>query len=317
MPQVTPIAKGARRGMKQIKIYLMLIGFSVFTGASFNLAKYTIGYFSPSAAAAWRFGFAAAALLIILIVTEGINKYQVKRNAIWYIVLGIVGIFGFSTLFFVGLKYTSSVNGALIMALNPILTTILARFILKDRITKKQAAGILLAFIGVLIVIMHGSIDTIKTMSFSIGDVIIFGGNMCWTFYGICGRRFIKDGNPLSTTTYTMIVGAICLIVVSLFTTNPVALPNIPIGAWEAIVFMAFFTSVLGYLWWNKGMKEIGASKTSLFFNLVPVVTMIVSFGTGIPVSIIQILGAALVILGVLTASGVFHLSFIQRRRHI
>jgi hypothetical protein len=38
--------------------------------------------------------------------------------------------------------------------------------------------------------------------------------------------------NPLSTTTYTMIVGAICLIVVSLFTTNPVALPNIQIGAW-------------------------------------------------------------------------------------
>ncbi|NOU93217.1 EamA family transporter [Paenibacillus sp. LMG 31456] len=301
--------------MKHIKIYLMLVGFSVFTGASFNLAKYTVGYFSPFAAAAWRFGLAAATLLIILIFTEGINKHQLKRNTFWYMVLGLVGIFGFSTLFFVGLKYTSSVNGALIMALNPLLTTILARVILKDRITKIQAAGIFLAFIGVLLVIMQGSIDTIKMLSFSIGDVIIFGGNVCWTFYGVFGRRFIQDGNPLSTTTYTMIIGAICLIVVSLFTTNPIPLPNIPIGAWGAILFMAFFTSVLGYMWWNKGMKEIGATKTSLFFNLVPVITMLISFATGIPVSIVQILDAVLVILGVLTASGVFHLSIRQRRR--
>nr|WP_281365759.1 DMT family transporter [Paenibacillus frigoriresistens] len=111
-----------------------------------------------------------------------------------------------------------------------------------------------------------------------------------------------------------MIIGAICLSVVSLFTTNSVALPNIPFGAWGAILFMAFFSSVLGYLCWNKGMKELGASKTSLFFNLVPIVTMIVSFMTGVPVSFIQILGAVLVILVVLTASGVFHISFIQQR---
>lgn len=37
----------------------MLLGFSIFTGATFNLAKYTVGYFSPSSSAAWRFGLAA------------------------------------------------------------------------------------------------------------------------------------------------------------------------------------------------------------------------------------------------------------------
>lgn len=42
--------------MKHLNIYLMLLGFSIFTGATFNLAKYTVGYFSPSSSAAWRFG---------------------------------------------------------------------------------------------------------------------------------------------------------------------------------------------------------------------------------------------------------------------
>ncbi|MGA9227470.1 MAG: EamA family transporter [Mesobacillus sp.] len=291
--------------MKHLKIYLMLIGFSLFTGATFNLAKYTVGYFSPSSAAAWRFGIAAVVMLIILIFSEGINKRQLKKNAISYIVLGVGGIFGFNSLFFVGLKYTSPVNGALIMGLNPLLTTIFARIILKDSITKKQVIGILFALIGVLLVITHGSIETVKTLSISGGDLIIFAGNVCWALYGVLGRLFIKDATPLSTTTYTMITGAVSLIVVSLFTSSPVSLPNIPVGAWGAIAFMAFFTSVLGYLWWNQGIKEIGASKTSLFFNLVPVVTMIISFVIGTPITVFQILGAVLVILGVLTASGV------------
>jgi drug/metabolite transporter (DMT)-like permease len=290
--------------MKQLKIYLMLIGFSIFTGATFNLAKYTVGYFSPSSAAAWRFGLAAVVMLLILFFSEGINKKQLKENAISYIVLGVVGIFGFNTLFFIGLQYTSPVNGALIMGLNPLLTMIFARIILKDSITKKQVVGILFALLGVLLVITHGSIETIKTLSISGGDLIIFAGNVCWALYSVLGRRFIKDATPLSTTTYTMITGAISLIVVSLFTSNPVSLPNISIGAWGAIAFMAFFTSVLGYLWWNQGIKEIGASKTSLFFNLVPVVTMIISFVIGTPITVFQIIGAMLVILGVLTASG-------------
>jgi len=291
--------------MKHLNVYLMLIGFSIFTGATFNLAKYTIGYFSPSSAAALRFGLAAVTMLIILICSEGIKKSQLKKNWVSYIILGIVGIFGFNALFFVGLKYTSPVNGALIMGLNPLLTTIFARMILKDQITKKQVIGIFFAFIGALLVITKGSIQTIETLSISGGDLIILAGNVCWALYGVLGRRFVKDGTPLSTTTYTMIIGAVSLIVFSFITSNPISFSNIPIRAWGAIAFMAFFTSVLGYLWWNRGMKEIGASKTSLFFNLVPVVTMIISYVIGTPITVFQIIGAVLVILGVLTASGV------------
>jgi drug/metabolite transporter (DMT)-like permease len=289
----------------------MLFCFAIFTGATFNLAKYTVGYFSPSFAAAWRFGLAAIVMLIILVFTEGVNKSQLQKNAVTYVLLGIIGIFGFNALFFVGMKYTNPVNGALIMGLNPLLTTIFARIILKDRISKNQALGIFFAFIGVLLVITQGSIEMIKTLSISGGDIMIFAGNVCWALYGVLGRKFIKDSTPLATTTYTMIVGAVSLIGVSLFSTNPVSLPNIPIGAWGALAFMAFFTTVLGYLWWNKGIKEIGASKTSLFFNLVPVVTMVISFVIGTPITVFQIIGVVLVILGVITASG---LGVVQKR---
>lgn len=67
---------------------------------------------------------------------------------------------------------------------------------------------------------------------------------------------------------------------------------------------MAVFTSVLGYLYWNKGMKELGAGKTSLFFNLVLVVAMLSSFNLGAPLTLFQMIGTFGVICGILTASG-------------
>lgn len=145
----------------------------------------------------------------------------------------------------------------------------------------------------------------IRTLSISGGDILILGGNICWALYGVLGRRYIKEGTPLSTTSYTMLVGAVALIIASLFSSNPVPVPDIPLEAWGAIAFMALFTSVLGYLWWNQGMKELGAAKTSLFFNLVPVVTMAISFVMGTPITLFQWIGAIFVISGVVAASGI------------
>ncbi|MFC4809898.1 DMT family transporter [Paenibacillus sp. GCM10023250] len=289
--------------MKRLKLYAMLAGFSVFTGASFDLAKYTAGYFSPLAAAAWRFGLAAPALLVLLHATEGIRFAPVRRNALAYAVLGIVGIFGFSALFFWGLRYTSPVNGALIMALNPLLTSVAGRFILKDRMSPRQAAGLGAALTGVAIVVLHGSPGAFRTLSFSAGDLLLFAANLCWTSYGVLGRRLVRGGSSLSTTAYSTLAGALCLIAAAQFAPSPAPLERVPPGSWGAIAFMAFFTSVLGYSWWNKGMAEIGAGPTSVFFNAVPVVTMAVSLADGMPVTAAQAVGALLVLSGVWTAA--------------
>ena len=101
-----------------------------------------------------------------------------------------------------------------------------------------------------------------------------------------------------------MVIGTIGLVMSSVYTSNPVPLTDIPLEAWAAILFMAIFTSVLGYLWWNEGMALIGASKTSLFYNLVPVVAMIIALAAGTAVTVIQVIGALIVISGVLAASG-------------
>jgi drug/metabolite transporter (DMT)-like permease len=286
------------------KVYLMLVGFAVFTGATFNLAKYSVQYFSAASAAGWRFGIAAILMIFILTLKKKVNWNTIREYGGLYTLLGVIGIFGFNALFFLGMKYTSPLNGALIMATNPLLTTVLSYLILKTAITKRQTAGIIFALLGVILVLTQGSLKVFYTMSFSIGDAFILLGNVCWALYGVLGRKYLHKSSSLETTTYTMIIGAIFLSIFALIIPSPQPLSKVTITAWGAILFMAVFTSVLGYLWWNRAMEIIGAGKTSVFFNLVPVVTMVISFLTGTTVSVIQILGMTLVILGVLTSSG-------------
>ncbi|WP_459503229.1 DMT family transporter [Bacillus sp. C1] len=287
------------------KIYLQLLGFAIFTGGTFNASKYAVQYFSAVHIAAWRFGIAAFVMLGILMIRRNFEREIWKQNIGYYVLLGMVGVFGFNFFFFLGMKHTEAINGSLIMATNPLVTTILASFILREKIVKQQVIGMGFALLGVIFVITQGSFSIIQNLAFSKGDCYILLGNICWALYGVLGRRFIKNGSPIQTTTYTMTIGAVAFLIVSLTQKGVVPISEIPLFAWLAILFMAIGMSVLGYLWWNKGIAQIGAAKTSLFFNLVPVVTLLISFIEGVNITMAQCVGMVLVITGVLYSSDI------------
>ena len=72
------------------------------------------------------------------------------------------------------MKYTEAVNGALIMATNPLVTTLLASVILREKIVKRQGIGMLLALIGVVFVLTQGSFTILPHLSFSKGIFIFY-----------------------------------------------------------------------------------------------------------------------------------------------
>ncbi|NWK67693.1 EamA family transporter [Bacillus paramycoides] len=286
------------------KVYAQLLGFSIFTGGTFNASKYAVQYFEAIHIAAWRFGIAALMMLCLLKIRKDFELEVWRQNRAYYLLLGIVGVFGFNFFFFLGMKHTEAINGALIMATNPLVTTLLGSVILREKIIKRQGIGMLLALLGVVFVLTQGSFAILQNLSFSKGDFYILLGNICWALYGVLSRRFIKTGSPIQTTTYTMTTGALAFIMISFTQKSVVPVLEIPLLAWISIIFMAIGMSVLGYLWWNNGIAQIGAARTSLFFNLVPVVTMIISFVEGINITAVQCIGIILVITGVLYSSG-------------
>ncbi|WP_243524855.1 DMT family transporter [Bacillus pseudomycoides] len=287
------------------KVYVQLLGFAIFTGGTFNASKYAVQYFSAIHIAAWRFGIAAFVMLCLLKIGKHFDIEAGKGNVVYYILLGIVGVFGFNFFFFLGMKDTEAINGSLIMATNPLVTMILASVILREKIVRQQAIGMGFALLGVAFVITNGSFLVIQNLAFSKGDFYILLGNICWALYGVLGRKFIRGSSPMQTTAYTMTVGSLIFIMMSFMQKSVVPALEIPLLAWLSIIFMAIGMSVLGYLWWNNGIAQIGAARTSLFFNLVPVVTMLISFIEGVNITVAQCIGMILVITGVLYSSGI------------
>ena len=298
--------------MSKLLAILLVTLSALFWGANFNAGKYIVEHLPPFVAASVRFTLASVFILGILFLNESNIIQSIKKNYIAYIVLGIIGVAGFNGLFFWGLKYTTPVNGALIMATNPLVTVLMAAMILKDPIRANQRVGMILSFLGVAVVITHGSLSMLLQLKIASGDWIILGANICWALYGVLGRRFIKNSSPLMTTAITMSIGTVVLLLFASSSISAVQLLNQSWQVYTVLVYMALFGSVLAYLFWNYGIAHLGVGQTSVFFNLVPVFTVGISVCIGQHVSLLQVLGGMIVIMGVLISSNIIKLPIIS-----
>ncbi|MCH5586411.1 DMT family transporter [Shimazuella sp. AN120528] len=287
--------------MKTGMIYLRLTFVAIFWGLSFNAGQLAVEIMSPLTVTAWRFIIATIIMVSLLWIKEPPTKKLLKMNWKMYVMLGVVGVFVTNSFQFYALKFTSPLHPSLIMATNPMVTAIFAFFLLQERLRLAQLLGMVLSIVGVVYVITNGSfLSTFQSVN--LGDLLAMGANITWALYAVLGRKFLKDSSSLATTTYTMAVATLCLLPFVSLQHAAVSSQTLWIG-WGAIAFMGTCGAVLTFLWWNQGVATIGASKTSVFFNLVPVVTLLASVAMGQHIGITQVIGTGLVIIGVFISS--------------
>jgi drug/metabolite transporter (DMT)-like permease len=278
--------------------YFGLVLATLFWAGNFNVAALVVRYLPPFTSAAVRFTLAVIVVIGLVLARERLDVATLRRHLWAFVALGVIGVFGFNVLFFAGLKYTSPVNGSLIMAINPLLTAVLSAFILGDRLRGGQILGLLLSLVGLIFVITGGSWTLLASMRLSRGDGYILLACACWATYGVLIRRFLSRVPPLTTTAVTMVIGTLLMLPFGFLEPHQVGLLDLPLLVWLGLLFMAIPGSVLAYLFWNRGMATLGPARTSIFFNLVPVFTAAISVATGDRVSAAQVLGGAVVIAG-------------------
>lgn len=297
------------------KITILLVTLSTFFwGTNFNAGSIVVSSVSPLTAASERFIIATLAIFVFMIIKDKGNISTFRLNWKPLILLGLCGITGFNLAFFIGLQTTSALNGALIMATSPVTTILISSIIEKHRVSLPQTVGMLISLIGVILVISHGDINNILKLHFTRGDLIILLGNLAWATYTVGCRRFISDSTPLQTTAFTMLFGTIGIVVFSFYQSDLIKeIEKISIYNQIILIYMGLVGSVLAYLFWNVGIKELGAANTSLFFNFVPVFTLLLAFITGTIPNLLQLAGALLVISGVIYATGSYQILKINR----
>ncbi|HEY6895617.1 MAG TPA: DMT family transporter [Rhodocyclaceae bacterium] len=262
---------------------------AVFWGANFNLSKPVVAELHPLLAGAERFLIAAILMLAVALIRG--ERVPLLRQARAYGLLGLVGVGGFNLFFFYGMGSTSAVNGALIMALNPLLTAVLAWAILGERPSLRQGLAFPIGLAGVAIVVLGGGAG----VHLAIGDLLLLIANLNWALYNVLCRRLLPAGvSGTANTAGIMVAGALVLWCAVAVVGVPLALPGPTAGA--ALSVMAVGGSVLAYMFWNAGISKLGTARTAIFINLVPVASMIIaSLGGHLPTAA-QLLGGAIVI---------------------
>jgi drug/metabolite transporter (DMT)-like permease len=282
--------------MQTRMIYALVALTAVVWGANFNLAKHVLADLTALVAAAARFDIAALVMLVVTALKG--QAVPLIRHGRAYATLGLVGIGAFNVLFFYGLQMTSAVNGALIMALNPLVTAVVAFLMTGYRPSARQLWAFPIGLAGVGVVVLGGGAQ----LHVAPGDMLMLTANLCWAFYNVLvGKLLPREVSGLANTTGVMLAGAFVLTLVAALAGAPLTTPGA--DALGCLLMMSVVGTALAYLFWNASLERLGAARTALFLNLVPVSSMVISALEGHPPTPVQVLGGAAVIGAVSLAS--------------
>jgi drug/metabolite transporter (DMT)-like permease len=220
----------------------------------------------------------------------------------WFYLI-LLGIFGYylSSLFdFIGLQYVSAGLERLILFLYPTFSVLINTFLYKTKLNKTQIIALILTYLGIGIAYLgEMKIDT-SNPNFYFGSWMIFLCAVTYSFYLVGTGRMIPKVGVTRYTAYAMLSATAGIFIHFLLTKNVQQIPFTPTLIWYSIA-LATIATVLPSFMMSNGMKRIGSNNVSIITSIGPVSTIIQAhFFLGENIIVPQIIGTALVIIGVL-----------------
>ena len=281
--------------------HLLAIGTVAFWGTSFVSTKVLLNH-GFSAVQIFTLRFVVTYLLLLLISHKQFRCREWRHELILFI-CGLTGC----TLYFwaenTALSLSPSSNVSLIVCTNPLLTMIFAGLIYKsERLCKRQILGCIITFIGMVLVVLNGKF--ILKLS-PVGDLLAFSSACMWTVYSIILRKLNGIYSTLFMTRKMFFYGALSSVIIILFESDK-AIPWRNFA--EPVVSLNFlcltvFSSLFGYLIWNKVLEKIGTVLASNYIYAIPLVTIITAvIALGERITPVAIAGAVAIVAGMVLA---------------
>ena len=219
------------------------------------------------------------------------------RDRIDLVWLGFVGHFAYQYCFVGGVDRTSVSNAALIIGATPVGVAVISSILGHERITPFHWLGAAVSITGLYFVVGHGAQFGSRTFS---GDLMIMTSVACWVAYTLGAGRLITRHSPLFVTGTTMAIGGVPYVLATLPQILRMDWASVSGWTWLSLVLSALLALNVAYLIWYMGVQKIGAARTSMFSNLVPIVAMgVAALWLGEPLGRTKILGALAVLTGV------------------
>jgi drug/metabolite transporter (DMT)-like permease len=249
-----------------------------------------------------RYAIAAPGFAYILSRARGLPGLT-RADAARVVVAGLLVVVGYHMFLNVGTRYTTSGVAALVVALAPGLTMLLAFALGLDRISPRRVVGLAVAFTGVAIVVAFGAGNDLSFVSAK-GAIIVLGAPLAFALYNVILKPLLGRHDLLALTAATSLVGTIGLTPFVRGSTVD-AVTDASASDAALLLYLGVLATLLGYILWNAGLKGLGPTRAVTYAYAIP--PLAVTFGAIFldePVTVWLALGGVLVVGGIATAQG-------------
>ena len=250
-------------------------------GMAFVWGKIGADGMEAAAAAFVRYSCATLALLFACWRLEGRLPALPRRQWRGAVLLAVTGVSLYNMMIFGALQSLEASRAALLIALSPALIAVGSTLFLREALGWSRFLGLFLALAGAWVVILRGELKH-PSLGFGKGEMMMLGAVACWVVYSLYSRRFQVRNQELglsllAMTTWTSLIGTLMLLplaIPSLMHLKPAASHPAP---WAALALMGLLGTAVAFIWYAEGIQKIGAARTAVFTNLVPVFAVLSS----------------------------------------
>src|SRR5271157_1682910 len=299
--------------------FLVLAGVIIIWGSSFVIVDLAEKLASPIAIATFRWMYASMMFALLTPIAKKRNfwdltislKLQQDKRRHYPLLLVVLSIIGISLFFPV--QYTSiqlvgpSIPALMVCLGSPVIIAVISVFSFKERLTRLQVVGFIVATLGALLIITHGDFTQLMPASVNFtGNILALLQPFLWATYSILSKKAMHYGSSFQVMSYVSYLGTGGLIIVAIISgdINTWSYDLFQPGILTAILYLAIGCSIIGYLFWDVALEHLPSANVGAFLYVEPFITVL--FAWAILQQLIpplSIVGGGIVILGLVLIS--------------
>jgi len=266
---------------EKLKGHLAMFFTATIFGINIPFSKGLLPYWMSAEAMIYsRFLFGAFSFWLASLF---IHKEPVPLKDLGLLLLGSVLGIAFNQGFFIeGLLRTSPSDASIVTTITPILVLIISFLFLKEPITIKKTGGVLLGFLGVIIIIVHSDLKDKTHHATAIGDLLCIGSSLAYAFFLVVTRAVSKRYHPITIMKWMFLFSALLAMPWGLHDTISANLfSSGSMAAWGSFIYMLFGATFITYLLIPFSQKRIRPTTIGMYNYLQPLMASIVSITIG------------------------------------
>lgn len=276
----------------------LLIGMALIWGVNASVMKLAVTEMPPLVFNAARLGLASIALVVLALGVR--ETHLTRRDVAMLLVLGVLGTGLYQFFMIEGLARTRAGTTALILSSGPAFVALFGRLLGIERITRRGMIGIGLSMVGIAFVALTQP-EALTQRATLVGSALVLIGCICWSLFAVLIKPYANRLDGRVVTAITIVGGTLPLSLLALPDLDRTAWDELSLATWGAIVYAGLASMVIAYLFWNRGVRLLGPTRTAAFGNLQPIFALAAArVILGEKPGVWQLVGAVGIIAGVL-----------------